>query len=45
MGKDLSTFDAIVSWDTYIPIISTYYGNHISLFCVLMAITNIVYTN
>lgn len=43
-AKDLSTFDAIVSWDTYIPIISTYYGNHISLFCVLMAITNIVYT-
>jgi YidC/Oxa1 family membrane protein insertase len=43
-ANDLSTFDAIVSWDTYIPIISTYYGNHISLFCVLMAITNIVYT-
>ncbi|MBP6230876.1 MAG: membrane protein insertase YidC [Paludibacteraceae bacterium] len=43
-AQDLSTFDAIVSWDTYIPIISTYYGNHISLFCVLMAITNIVYT-
>ncbi len=43
-ANDLSTFDAIVSWDTYIPIISTYYGNHISLFCLLMAITNIVYT-
>ncbi len=43
-AKDLSTFDAIISWDKYIPIISTYYGNHVSLFCLLMTVTNIIYT-
>jgi len=43
-AKDLSTFDAIISWDRYIPIISTYYGNHVSLFCLLMTVTNIIYT-
>jgi YidC/Oxa1 family membrane protein insertase len=43
-AHDLSTFDAIVSWNTYIPIITPYFGNHISLFCLLMTITNIVYT-
>lgn len=41
---DLSSYDAIFSWDTYIPIITPYFGNHISLFCLLMTITNIVYT-
>lgn len=43
-AQDLSTYDAIFSWNTYIPIITPYFGNHISLFCLLMAITNIVYT-
>lgn len=43
-ADDLSTYDAIVSWNTYIPIISGTFGNHISLFCLLMTITNIVYT-
>ncbi|MEG1749489.1 MAG: membrane protein insertase YidC [Tannerellaceae bacterium] len=43
-AHDLSTYDAIVSWTTYIPIITPYFGNHISLFCLLMTITNIVYT-
>ena len=43
-AKDLSTYDAIVSWNTYIPLITPYFGNHISLFCLLMTITNIVYT-
>ena len=42
--KDLSTYDAIVSWDTYIPLITPYFGNHISLFCLLMTITNLIYT-
>lgn len=41
---DLSSYDAIFSWDTYIPLITPYFGNHISLFCLLMTITNIVYT-
>lgn len=43
-AHDLSTYDAIVSWNTYIPIITPYFGNHISLFCLLMTITNIIYT-
>ncbi len=43
-ASDLSTYDAIVSWDVQIPLISTFFGNHISLFCLLMTITNIAYT-
>lgn len=43
-AKDLSSYDAIVEWDTYIPLISNTFGNHISLFCLLMTITNILYT-
>ncbi|MGM9798864.1 MAG: membrane protein insertase YidC [Parabacteroides sp.] len=43
-ANDLSTYDAIVSWEANIPLISSYFGNHISLFCLLMTITNIVYT-
>lgn len=43
-AHDLSSYDAIVSWDAYIPFITPYFGNHISLFCLLMTITNIVYT-
>ncbi len=44
-ATDLSSYDAIVSWNTHIPLISEYFGNHISLFCLLMTITNIVYTH
>lgn len=43
-AKDLSTYDAIVTWDAQIPLVSTYFGNHISLFCLLMVIVNLVYT-
>ncbi len=43
-AKDLASYDAIVSWDAYIPFITPYFGNHISLFCLLMTITNIIYT-
>lgn len=43
-ADDLSSYDAIFSWTTHIPIISSYYGNHVSLFCLLMAIANIVST-
>ncbi|MDU1889694.1 MAG: membrane protein insertase YidC [Dysgonomonas sp.] len=39
-ATDLSTYDAIISWKTHIPLI----GTHISLFCILMTITNIIYT-
>ncbi len=43
-AKDLSTYDAIISWDTYIPLVTPYFGNHLSLFCLLMAISTIIYT-
>jgi len=43
-ATDLSAYDAIWSWNTYIPLITPYFGNHLSLFCLLMTITNIVYT-
>ena len=43
-AEDLSTFDAIVSWEANIPLISSFIGNHISLFCLLMTIVNIVST-
>lgn len=43
-ADDLSSYDAIISWSTYIPLITPYFGNHISLFCLLMTVTNIVYT-
>lgn len=41
--KDLSTYDAVITWSGNIPIISGLLGNHISLMCLLMTITNIVY--
>lgn len=43
-ASDLSSYDAIWSWSTYIPLITTYFGNHISLFTLLMTVTTIVYT-
>jgi len=39
-ASDLSTYDAIIEWKNHIPLI----GTHISLFCILMTVTNIVYT-
>ena len=43
-ANDLSTYDAVVSWNTQIPLISWLFGNHISLFCLLMTVTNVIYT-
>ena len=43
-ATDLSSYDAIVTWTGNIPLITQYYGNHISLFTLLMAATNIFYT-
>lgn len=39
-APDLSTYDALISWKAAIPFI----GNHISLFCLLFSITNILNT-
>ena len=40
-AHDLSTYDAIIHWNQDIWLI----GNHLSLFCLLMTIVNIVYTH
>ncbi len=39
-ADDLSTYDAVFHWGVNIPLL----GDHLSLFCLLMTITNIVYT-
>lgn len=43
-AKDLSAYDAIVSWDVYIPLITPYFGNHISLFTLLMTVATLIST-
>ncbi len=44
-AHDLSTYDSIVSWSGNIPFVTKYFGNHVSLFCLLMTITNLIYTH
>ena len=39
-AEDLSTYDAVFTWDFNIPLL----GDHLSLFCLLMTVVNIVYT-
>ena len=43
-ADDLSSYDSIFSWTEQIPLLSTYYGNHISLFTLLMTVSTIFYT-
>ncbi len=43
-AQDLSTYDAVITWNANIPIISWIFGNHLSLFCLLMTLVNIAYT-
>lgn len=43
-AHDLSTYDVLFQWSGNIPLITKYFGNHLSLFCLLMTITNLVYT-
>ena len=43
-AKDLSAPDKILEWSGNIPILSSLFGNHLSLFCLLMTATNIIYT-
>ena len=40
-ADDLSTYDAIITWTHPIPI----FGTHLSLFCLIMTVVNIVYTH
>ena len=39
-ADDLSTYDAFITWDAHVPFI----GNHLSLFCLLFSLTNILNT-
>lgn len=39
-AEDLSSYDSIASLPFNIP----FYGDHVSLFCLLMAVTNLIYT-
>lgn len=41
-ANDLSTYDSIFSWSGEIPIVSWLFGNHISLFTILMTITTMI---
>ena len=41
-AHDLSTYDSILEWSGNIPIITKLYGNHISLFTLLMTISTIL---
>lgn len=43
-AKDLSSFDSIISWSHDIPVLSFLFGNHISLFTILMAVSSIAVT-
>ena len=43
-ANDLSTYDSVISWSTEIPLISTFFGNHLSLFTLLMTASTILYT-
>ena len=44
-ATDLSTYDVLVQWSGNIPLVTKYFGNHVSLFCLLMTITNLLYTH
>jgi len=43
-ADDLSTYDSVYAWATEIPFLSSMYGNHISLFTILMAASTMAYT-
>lgn len=43
-ADDLSTYDAFLTWDANIPVVNWIFGHHLSLFCVLMTVTNLLYT-
>lgn len=43
-ADDLSSYDSIFSWTGDIPLITSLYGNHVSLFTLLMAASTLIYT-
>ncbi len=44
-AEDLSSYDEIFRWSAEIPLLSSIYGNHISLFTLLMSVTTLIYTH
>ncbi|MDC6367069.1 MULTISPECIES: membrane protein insertase YidC [Flavobacteriaceae] len=42
-ADDLSSYDSIFEWTTNIPLISSFYGNHVSLFPILASIAIFFY--
>lgn len=43
-AEDLGAYDAIVTWTTEIPFVSSIYGNHVSGFALLMAVSTFFYS-
>lgn len=43
-ANDLSSYDAIIEWTGNIPLITKFYGNHVSLFTLLMAASMMIST-
>lgn len=41
-AKDLSTYDSVLSWTSNIPVLSSVYGNHVSLFTIFMTVSSLV---
>lgn len=44
-AEDLSSYDEIFRWSREIPLLSSVYGNHVSLFTLLMSVTTLIYTH
>jgi len=42
--EDLSTYDSFIHWTGNIPVISSVLGNHLSLMCLLMSLTTVIYS-
>nr|WP_299383633.1 membrane protein insertase YidC [Allomuricauda sp.] len=42
-AEDLASYDSIFEWSTHIPVISSFYGNHVSLFPILASIAIFFY--
>ena len=43
-AKDLSTYDAILTWENPIPVVNWIFHGHLSLFCIIMTVVQIFYT-
>ncbi|MDR3273198.1 MAG: membrane protein insertase YidC [Flavobacteriaceae bacterium] len=43
-ADDLTAYDSIYQWSTQIPLLSSFYGNHISLFTILYCAVLLIYT-